>query len=242
MRPLIAVTGVPIVAGGVLGWRQGAVACTAAYLEALHRAGAVGAVLMPEALARETASARLERFDGLLLVGGGDVDPARYGQEARPEVANVNPARDSFEIPLVQAAIDAALPTLAICRGAQVLNVALGGTLHQHISDREDLLAHRSAEGDGLLHAVRVQPGSRVAKAMQAERCDTFSHHHQAIDRLGAGLLPVAWADDGLLEGVEREEGWVIGLQWHAEATAAADPLQQAIFDAFVAEAAARGR
>jgi putative glutamine amidotransferase len=236
---MIAVTGVPIVAGGVLGWRQGAVACTAAYLEALQRAGADGAVLMPEALDPESASARLQRFDGLLLVGGGDVDPARYGQEARPEVANVNPARDSFEIPLVQAAIDRALPTLAICRGAQVLNVALGGTLHQHIGDREGLLAHRKPESEGLMHAVRVQPGSRVAKAMEAERCDTFSHHHQAIDRLGDSLVPVAWADDGILEGVEREEGWVVGLQWHAEATAAADPLQQAIFDAFVAEATA---
>jgi putative glutamine amidotransferase len=236
MRPLIAVTGVPIVAGGVLGWRQGAVACTAAYLEALRRAGAEGVILMPEALDPQSASARLDRFDGLLLVGGGDVDPARYGQEACPEVVHVNPARDDFEFPLVQAAVAGAVPTLAICRGAQVLNVALGGTLHQHIGDREDLLAHENADGEGVLHAVRVQPGSRVAKAMGAERGDTFSHHHQALDRLGAGLVPVAWADDGLVEAVEVDEGWVVGVQWHAEATAAADPLQQAIFDAFVAE------
>jgi putative glutamine amidotransferase len=88
-----------------------------------------------------------------------------------------------------------------------------------------------------VLHAVRIQPGSRLAKAMGVERADAFSHHHQAIDRLGAGLVPVAWADDGLLEAVEGEEGWVVGVQWHAEATAATDPLQQAIFDAFVAEA-----
>jgi putative glutamine amidotransferase len=238
MRPLIAVTGVPIVAGGVLGWRQGAVACTAAYLEALRRAGADGVILMPEALDPESASARLDRFDGLLLVGGGDIDPARYGQEARPEVAYVNPARDDFEIPLVRAAVAGGVPTLAICRGIQVLNVALAGTLHQHISDREDLLAHRNgdADGEGVLHPVSVQPGSRVAKALGAERADTFSHHHQAVDRLGAGLVPVAWADDGLVEAVEAEEGWVVGLQWHAEATAAADPLQQAIFDTFVAE------
>jgi putative glutamine amidotransferase len=237
MRPLIAVTGVPIVAGGVLGWRQGAVACTAAYLEALRRAGAEAAILMPEALDPESASDRLTRFDGLLLVGGGDVDPGRYGQEARPEVAHVNAARDDFEIPLVRAAIAGAAPTLAICRGSQVLNVALGGTLHQHISGRADLLAHRSPEGDeGVLHSVRVQPGSRVAKAMGVERAEVFSHHHQALDRLGAGLVPVGWADDGVVEAVEREEGWVVGVQWHAEATAAADPLQQAVFDAFVAE------
>ena len=243
MRPLIAVTGVPIVAGGVLGWRQGAVACTAAYLEALDRAGADGAVLMPAAVDARTAAARLQRFDGLVLVGGGDVDPGCYGAEARPEVTHVNPARDGFEIPLVRAAVDAGLPTLAICRGAQVLNVALGGTLHQHISDRDDLLAHRSPGGsEGVLHAVRAKPGSRVAKAMGAERAQAFSHHHQALDRLGEGLVPVAWSDDGLLEAVEREEGWVLGLQWHAEATAAADPLQQAVFDTLVVEAVGGAR
>jgi putative glutamine amidotransferase len=192
---------------------------------------------MPEALDAPSAAARLARFDGLVLVGGGDVDPARYGQEARPEVAHVSPARDSFELPLACAAVAGGVPTLAICRGVQVLNVALGGTLHQHISDREDLLPHRRTEGEGVLHAVRVQPGSRLAKAMGVERADAFSHHHQAIDRLGAGLVPVAWADDGLLEAVEGEEGWVVGVQWHAEASAATDPLQQAIFDAFVAEA-----
>jgi putative glutamine amidotransferase len=154
-------------------------------------------------------------------------------------VAHVNPARDEFEIPLVRAAIDRALPTLCICRGVQVLNVALGGTLHQHISDREDLVAHRNDDGsDGVLHEVRAQPGSRVMKAMGVERARTFSHHHQALADVGTGLVPVAWAEDGLLEGVELDDGWVLGLQWHAEATAAADPTQQAVFDALVREAA----
>jgi len=240
MRPLIAVTGVPIVAGGVLGWRQGAVACTTAYVDAVARGGGDPVIVPPVFLDDETASTRLSRFDGLLLVGGGDIDPARYGQETRPEVAHVSPARDEFEIPLVRAAIARALPTLCICRGAQVLNVALGGTLHQHISDREDLVTHRNADGsDGVLHEVRAQPGSRVMKAMGVERARTFSHHHQALADLGAGLVPVAWAEDGLLEGVELDEGWVLGLQWHAEATAAADPTQQAIFEALVREASA---
>jgi len=239
MRPLIAVTGVPIVAGGVLGWRQGAVACTTAYLEALQRAGGDPVIVPPVPLDEAEAGARLRRFDGVLLVGGGDIDPGLYGQETRPEVAHINPARDEFEIPLVRAAIDKGLPTLCICRGAQVLNVALGGTLHQHISDREDLVAHRNDDGsDGVLHEVRAQPGSRAMKAMGVERARTFSHHHQALDALGAGLVPVAWAEDGLLEGVELEEGWVLGLQWHAEATAGADPTQQAIFDALVRESA----
>ena len=237
MRPLIAVTGVPIVAGGVLGWRQGAVACTAAYIDAVARAGGDPVIVPPVLLDDETAGQRLSRFDGVLLVGGGDIDPARYGQEVRPEVGHVSPARDEFELPLVRAAIGRGLPTLCICRGAQVLNVALGGTLHQHISDREDLMTHRSADGtDGVLHDVRARAGSKVMKAMGVERARTFSHHHQALDELGSGLIPVAWADDGILEGVELEEGWVLGLQWHAEATAATDPTQQAFFDTLVRE------
>ncbi|HET9772276.1 MAG TPA: gamma-glutamyl-gamma-aminobutyrate hydrolase family protein [Acidimicrobiia bacterium] len=239
MRPLIAVTGVPIVAGGVLGWRQAAVACTAAYLEAVERAGGDPVILPPRGIDEAEAGERLRRFDGLLLVGGGDIDPACYGQEPAPEVAHINPARDEFEIPLVRSAIDRGLPTLCICRGAQVLNVALGGTLHQHISDREDLVAHRNEDGsDGVLHEIRAEVGSRVMKAMGgAERVRTFSHHHQALDALGTGLVPVGWAEDGLLEAVELDEGWVLGLQWHAEATAAADPTQQAVFDALVREA-----
>jgi gamma-glutamyl-gamma-aminobutyrate hydrolase PuuD len=243
MRPLIAVTGVPIVAGGVLGWRQGAVACTDAYLEAIARAHGDPVVVPPVELDDESASARLSRFDGLLLVGGGDIDPARYGQEAQPEVAHVNPARDEFEIPLVRAAIERGVPTLCICRGLQVLNVALGGTLHQHISDWPDLVVeHRNPDGsDGVLHEVRVQPGSRVMKAMGVERARTFSHHHQALDRLGAGLTAVGWSDDGVLEAAEFEDGWMLGVQWHAEATAATDPTQQALFDALVREAAGQG-
>ena len=239
MRPLIALTGVPIVAGGVLGWRQGAVACTTAYLEALQRAGAETVILPPIPLEESDAAERLGRFDGLVLVGGGDVDPVLYGQEPHPETGHISPIRDGFEIPLIRAAIERGTPTLCICRGIQVLNVALGGTLHQHISDREELVAHRNTDGtDGVLHEVRLSPGSRVMKALgDVERVQTFSHHHQALDKLGTGLVPVGWAEDDLLEAVELDDGWVLGLQWHAEATAASDPTQQAVFDALVREA-----
>jgi gamma-glutamyl-gamma-aminobutyrate hydrolase PuuD len=240
MRPLIALTGVPITAGGVLGWTQPSVACTSAYIEALQRAGADPVVVPPVPLDEAEAGERLGRFDGLLLVGGGDIDPVLYGQEQHPETGHVNAVRDGFEIPLVRAAIERNMPTLCICRGAQVLNVALGGTLHQHITDREDLVAHRNEDAtDGVLHEIRAQPGSRVMKAMGAERGRTFSHHHQALDALGSGLVAVGWAEDGLLEAVELDDGWVLGLQWHAEATAAADPTQQAVFDALVREASA---
>lgn len=237
-RPLIAVTGVPITAGGVLGWRQGATAAPDTYLQALERAGADGAVLMPFSLDEAAAARRLRRFDGLVVVGGGDVDPARYGAEARPEVAHVQPARDGLEIPLLRAAVEDGVPVLAICRGIQVLNVAMGGTLHQHISDWSHLAAHRSPDGSReAFHDVRIEPGTRLHKAVGAERVTTFSHHHQAVDVLGEGLAAVAWADDGLVEGVEHERGWVVGIQWHAEATAATDPLQQNLFGALVAEA-----
>lgn len=237
-RPLIGVTGVPITAGGVLGWRQGATAAPDTYLQALERAGADGAVLMPVPLDEVDAVRRLRRFDGLVVVGGGDVDPARYGAEARPEVAHVQPARDDFEIPLLRAAVEMEVPVLAICRGIQVLNVALGGTLHQHISDWSHLAAHRSPDGSReAFHEVRIEPGTRLHKAVGAERVRTFSHHHQAVDVLGDGLAVVAWADDGLPEGVEHERGWVVGIQWHAEATAAGDPFQQNLFGALVVEA-----
>ncbi|MGH8998130.1 MAG: gamma-glutamyl-gamma-aminobutyrate hydrolase family protein, partial [Acidimicrobiia bacterium] len=182
------------------------------------------------------AAARLARFDGLMLPGGGDIDPGEYGEEAHPEVAFVNLARDRFEIPLIRVAVATSLPTLAICRGYQVLNVAFGGTLDQHINEREGLVAHRSDNGkEGVLHPVRIEPGCRLAKAVGTELDEAFSHHHQALGRLGTGLSVVAWAPDGIAEAVEFSTGgWVVGIQWHAEATAAADPAQQAIFDAFV--------
>lgn len=242
MRPLIAVTGVPIVAGGVLGWRQPSVASPAAYLESLDRAGADGVILRPVPLDEAGAGRRLRRFDGVVFVGGGDVDPARYGAESHPSVAYVNPVRDGFELPLIRAAVDREVPTLAICRGVQVLNVALGGTLYQHLGDHESLVAHRHDDGtDGVLHGVRIQVGSRLAKAMGVEAATGFSHHHQAVDELGEGLTPVAWADDGIVEAVEHDSGWVVGVQWHAEATAATDPVQQALFDAFAAAAGQGG-
>jgi putative glutamine amidotransferase len=238
MGPLVAVTGVPIAPGGVTGWRQASVAAPATYLDAVRRAGAEPVVLPPVPIDRQEAARLLDRFDGLVVVGGGDVDPGRYGEEARPEVGHISAERDGFEIPLLAEAAQRGTPTLAICRGMQVLNVALGGTLDQHIVGREGLIEHRSPDGvEGVLHPVRVQPGSRLAKATgTVEVAAAWSHHHQALARVGEGLVPVGWSEDGLLEAVELEEGWVVGIQWHAERTAADDPVQQSLFDALVEE------
>jgi putative glutamine amidotransferase len=242
-RPLIAVPAYPVKKGRVDGWETAAVAAPDTYVTALHRAGAQEAMLMPVELGDDDAGALLERFDGLLLLGGGDLDPGTYGQARAEEVYGVIARRDAFELPLARAAVDRGLPTLAICRGHQVLNVALGGTLDQHISSRDDGVSHGlpGVEEGWTLHAVRVQDGSRLARALGTTRAQVCSHHHQAVEKRGAGLEAVAWADDGIVEGIELTDGdaWVVGAQWHPEDTATTDPVQQRLFDAFVDQARA---
>lgn len=238
--PLVAVPAYHLEAGRVTKWRHGGIASPSGYIESLHRAGARGAVLMPEEIDAGDAGALLERFDGLLLLGGGDVEPARYGQERGDEVYGVLPRRDTFELALVEAVIARGLPVLAICRGHQVLNVALGGTLDQHVPDRGGDVLHGTPGGDAepVLHDVDVQHGSRLAAALGTTRASVSSHHHQAVEKLGDGLEAVAWADDGIVEGIELVDGdaWVVGVQWHPEDTAATDPVQQRLFDTFAQE------
>jgi putative glutamine amidotransferase len=207
------------------------------YVEALHRAGAREAVLMPVVIDEEgEADELLERFDALLLLGGGDLDPSRYDQERHTKVYGVVPERDAFEITLARAAIERGMPTLAICRGHQVLNVARRGTLLQHLA--VDGHGAPGVPGGSRMHAVRIEPGTRAAAATGVERADVCSHHHQAIDDLGDGLRAVAWADDGTIEAIELDgDAWVVGVQWHPEDTAATDRTQQGLFDAFVEQA-----
>ncbi|MGH2723371.1 MAG: gamma-glutamyl-gamma-aminobutyrate hydrolase family protein [Actinomycetota bacterium] len=237
-EPLIAVAGRPLAADRVRGWHREGVGVQAPYIEAVHRAGGTEAVLLPVQLDADRAAGRLARFDGLLLIGGGDLDPSHYGEEPHPRVYEVDPRRDAFELALARAAVERGVPTLAICRGIQVLNVALGGTLQQHIDDAADAVAH----GDPgthrpVTHAVRLAPGSRVAEAMGVDRADASSHHHQALAKLGDGLIATAWADDGVVEAVEHEDGWILGVQWHPEDTCFADRSQQGLFDALVRRA-----
>lgn len=238
MIPLIAVPGRHVPAGKA--GRTAAVAAGRPYIEALHRAGAQEAVLMPVEIGDDDAAALLARFDGLMILGGADIDPARYGQARHETVYGVNGESDAFELALLRVAVAHDVPTLAICRGLQALNVALGGSLHQHITDDAGPVEHGvplvtgTAQPVGALHASDVAPGTRLAEALGTDRPVGSSFHHQAIDRLGDGLQVVATASDGIVEGVEHERGWVVGVQWHPEDTAADDPVQQHLFDSFV--------
>jgi putative glutamine amidotransferase len=236
--PLVALTTYHLGPGQVRDW-DGAHALPSRYADVLHRAGARSALLPPGQ--PSPAEELLAPFDGLLLAGGGDVDPARYGAAAHPAQGGLDPARDELELELARAAVRLDLPVLAICRGMQVLNVALGGTLLQHLPDLPGLLEHRNkAEPAG--HGVRVEPGSHLAAALGRLDGQVHSDHHQAVDRLGDGLRAVAWSPDGLVEGIERDQGWTLGVLWHPESTAHGDPTQQRLLGAFVARAAARGK
>ena len=177
-------------------------------------------VLIPvQELSVEDARRLLSRLDGVILSGGPDVDPGRYGAEAHTATGVPRSARDELESTLVEAAQREQLPTLAICRGLQVLNVVRGGTLLQHLPDVVGDASHAPLANDHGLHDVRVEPGSLLAKAVGWDRSGVPTAHHQAIDRLGEGLVASAWADDGTIEGVEDPSiPFLIGVQWHPEA------------------------
>ncbi|MBM3673931.1 MAG: gamma-glutamyl-gamma-aminobutyrate hydrolase family protein [Actinobacteria bacterium] len=236
-RPLVALPAYPVKAGRVDGWRDPAVAIPEPYVGALQRAGAQEAVLGPVDLSDGEARSRLDSFDGLLLAGGGDVLPSHYGQQRDERTYGTIPVRDTFEMALCRAAIEMGLPILAICRGTQVLNVVRGGTLSQHISDEFPGHGMPGVEGGQNVHAVDLTPGTRVAGAMAVTEAACSCHHHQAIDRVGDGLTVTARSPDGIVEAVELAgETWVVAVQWHPEDTAASDPVQQRLFDTFVAQ------
>ena len=237
--PLIALPSYHLAPGRVTRWDRGAFAVPDSYVEAVRRAGG-RPVLLP---APDDAGPEelLAAFDALVLVGGGDVDPARYGAGQRhPDVYGVDQERDQLEIDLIRHADRSELPTLAICRGIQVLNVAFGGTLHQHLPDVPHLDQHRFPAGHSFLHEVKAAEGTRLAEAAGSVALQCLSAHHQGVDEVGEGLVPVAWSGDGLIEALERDRGWIVGVQWHPEETAADDPAQQSLFGALVAEARRR--
>jgi putative glutamine amidotransferase len=209
------------------------------YVEAVRRAGGIPVMLAPGEV---RPSELLDTLDALILAGGGDVDPMLYAGKAHPAIYGIDRQRDDSEIALVLEARERGTPTLAICRGCQVLNVALGGSLIEHLPDElGDRVAHRgSAAGTRSSHAVEVEPGSGLARTLGAERVEASSSHHQGIRRLARELSVVARAEDGAIEGVELpRHPFLLGVQWHPEHTAGEDPAQQRLFDALV-EAARR--
>lgn len=238
MRPTVLVPTYQLAAGRIEGWTGGGAFAPEAYLRALDRAG-VRSLLLPPPL-DDRPEELLDLAAGLLVIGGGDVNPARYGHETHPRTYGVDDERDEAELALVRAALDRGIPTLAVCRGLQVLNVACGGSLVQHLPDQAGLLDHGSPVGDGPApHEVTAEAGSRLAKVCgeRIERCT--SHHHQAVDRVGDGLAVVARSADGVIEALEPAgdaSGWLLAVQWHPEATAADDPIQQSLFDALAAQ------
>ncbi len=210
-RRIVAVVGERVAPGHVEGWKQGGVAVPERYLHALHRAGGLEAVLMPERVPPDEAEARLAPFDALMLIGGGDLHPSAYGQDPVPQCYGMDEEADAFEMEMAGAAVRLGKPLLAICRGMQVLNVALGGTLHQHISGRR-----QPDPGPTTTHEVEIVAGTRLAGVLGPGALAVNSFHHQAVDRLGHGLRISARAADGTVEAIEGL-GFVLGVQWHAE-------------------------
>jgi gamma-glutamyl-gamma-aminobutyrate hydrolase PuuD len=185
----------------------------ASYIRAVEGAGGVP-ILIPPQLSLATIQALIATVHGLVLTGGGDLNPARYG-ENNTASTNISDDRDTAEEAALNLALDRGIPILAICRGMQVLNVALGGTLVQDIATEiGTIVVHASPRGT---HPVRVTPGSRLACLLGTENAEVNSRHHQAIKTLGEGLIATAWAPDGVIEGVELPGQWVAGVQWHPE-------------------------
>lgn len=208
------------------------------YVDGVRAAGATPLLLPPGEAEPERL---LDVVDGVILAGGGDVAPGAYGGEPHETIYSVSEERDQFEFALARAVLlRPETPLLCICRGMQILNVACGGTLHVHVPDRfGDLVAHRLPPRLRSRHPVRIDADSRLAQLMTT-RADVCSWHHQAIDRLGDGLRPLAWAEDGVIEAIEHTaHPWCIGVQWHPELQLE-DVSQRQLFAALV-EAAAKG-
>jgi putative glutamine amidotransferase len=189
------------------------------YPTAVQRAGALALVLPPDNAVTESPDLLLDRIDGLLLAGGADVDPASYGAAPHPETGLTWPERDRFEIALARRALARDMPVLGICRGMQLLNVALGGTLDQHLPDSVGNEVHRTVAGTFGEHHVRLEPGSLARAAAGKESFVVRSHHHQGVERVGEGLrVSGRSAEDDLVEAIELpEKRFVLGVIWHPE-------------------------
>jgi putative glutamine amidotransferase len=203
-------------------WDQHAYLLPRSYIDAVQRAGGLALMLPPDERAREAPDEVLDLLDGLILAGGADIDPAAYGETVHSETRGTVPERDDFEIALARRALERDLPLLGICRGMQLMNVAAGGTLLQHLPESHGHHEHRRNPGsfDGADHDVRLTDGSLAARAAGEVHHATKSHHHQGVDRIGDGLEVTGWsAIDELPEAFEApDRRFALGVQWHPEA------------------------
>jgi putative glutamine amidotransferase len=237
VRPLIGITTYATDASwGV--WRLPAALIPLDYVDAVERAGGRALLVPPN---EDGAEETLDALDGIVFTGGADVDPALYGAEAHPETDAPERRRDAGEMALLRAALERDLPTLAVCRGAQLLNVARGGDLVQHLPERVGHDEHKETPGVFSVHPVDVRAGTRL-ESLLGSGSAVASHHHQSLGRLGEGLVETARAPDGTPEAVEDPgKRFLLGVQWHPEAGE-----DQGLFDALVEDARAyraeRGR
>ena len=210
-------------------WEEETALIPAAYVRAIEAAGGRPLLVPP---GTDAIDETLDRLDGLLFSGGSDLDPELYGQEAHRETNGIVPERDRAEIALLRAALERDMPVLAVCRGSQVLNVALGGDLVQHLPDLIGDEKHKHTPGEFADHEVDLEPGTRVQKIL-GDHAPVKSHHHQGYGKLGNGLRESARADDGTIEALEDpERRFAIGVLWHPEAGE-----DFALFEALVEEA-----
>jgi gamma-glutamyl-gamma-aminobutyrate hydrolase PuuD len=228
-RPLIGIT--TYVEPASWGhWQLDAALIPYDYVRSVEQAGGRALLVPPSTDAVEET---LDALHGLVLSGGADVDPDSYGAESHPETSGTRPERDAGELALLQAALARDMPVLAVCRGFQILNVARGGDLEQHLPDAVGHEQHREVKGVFSEHGVRIEDGSRLGGLLGDEHAPVKSHHHQGVGRVGEGLREVAWAEDGTVEGLEDpERRFALGVLWHPEAGEDAR-----LFEALVAEA-----
>jgi putative glutamine amidotransferase len=248
-RPLIGITTQTLQSiDGIPEGLPQSVVMNQRYYQAAAAAGAAP-VLIPLLDDTEALRAIYERMDGILIPGGVDVDPAAFGETPHERLGRIDPARDRVELQLVEWAVEDRKPVLGLCRGLQVINVALGGTLYQDLEAqypnalKHDYFPNYGFERDYLAHEVALTPGSRLHHALHAESIAVNSMHHQGIKQLGRSLAPSATAPDGLIEAIEScDDSFLVGVQWHPEVFEANDPNTEHLFTEFLAAARSESR
>jgi putative glutamine amidotransferase len=200
-------------------WEETVALAPRSYGHAVQRAGGLALLIPPDERAIDDLDQLLDRIDALMLAGGSDIDPAIYGEARHPQTGLIWRERDLFEVAILRRALEREMPVLAICRGMQMLNVARGGTLEQHVPERVGNEDHRKVAGTYGRHDVRLEPGSLAARSAGSEALSVFSHHHQGVGELGDGVVESGWSHgDDLVEAIELPgDSFALGVLWHPE-------------------------